>query len=173
MPITCALVGAVLGAGCGAPVSQDEPRPGTLVSALSKTVNVSGRLYYNDLRKIGRFEWRTDTSGASGTQHYYGYGHRSNQLGLLDATVAIYEVDTSIGSGCASTDLMGSTTVGADGAFSWTGTVSDACAEGLGALKISLRYCDSAGTRCFSVREFGPDRGGRIRSIEPEVRNSV
>jgi catechol 2,3-dioxygenase-like lactoylglutathione lyase family enzyme len=24
-----------------------------------------------------------------------------------------------------------------------------------------------------SDREFGPDRGGRIRSIEPEVRNSV
>lgn len=159
-----------LGVGCGAPDAADPTAPTAAApdapvagraSALSSTVTVKGNIWYNDLRQYGRFEWRSGSGGAAGTQHDYDDGHRSNKLGLWDATVDLYEVDTASGTDCTATSYMGSTTVSADGSFSWTGTVSDNCAgEPLlmrlkVAAKISLRYCDSAGTRCFSVRDPG------------------
>jgi hypothetical protein len=132
-------------------------------TTVNKSITVTGRLFYNDLREYGHFDWRHDKNGTAGTQHHYADGHRVNYLALRDATVQIYEVDKPpFGpSGCLETESMGSATVAEDGRFTWSGPLSDSCSieeDALNvslAVKISLSFCDGAHTRCFSVRDPG------------------
>jgi hypothetical protein len=130
---------------------------------VNKSITVSGRLFYNDLRQYGHFDWRRDKNGTPGTQHDYDDGYRVNYLALRDATVQIYEIDKEpFGpSGCLETESMGLATVGEDGRFTWSGPLSDSCsieedAQNVSlAVKISLSFCDGAHTRCIGVRDPG------------------
>jgi hypothetical protein len=142
---------------------------------VSKSITVTGRLFYNDLRQYGHFDWRRDKNGIPGTQHNYDDGYRNNYLALRDATVQIYEIDKApFGpSGCLETESMGSTTVAEDGRFTWSGSLSDSCsieedAQNLSlAVKISLSFCDGAHTRCISVR----DPGSTDEAVETDTFN--
>ncbi len=132
-------------------------------TTVNQSITVTGRLFYNDLRQYGHFDWRRDKNDSAGTQQDYAAGHRVNYLALRDATVLIYEIDKApFGpSGCLETEAMGSTTVAEDGHFTWSGTLSDSCsieedAQNVSlAVKISLSFCDGAHTRCISVRDPG------------------
>jgi hypothetical protein len=111
---------------------------------------LTGRLFYNDLRKIGRFEWRRDPSGARGVE--VGFSEdAANYLAALDVVADIYEIDFSDGDGCIAQQKLGSATVGPHGTFTKEITAVDLCDSG--ALEIAVvfrtRFCNS--TRCFSV----------------------
>jgi hypothetical protein len=130
-----------------------------------KAVTVTGKVYYNDLRRYGRFaDRRTILPGISGARDDFASStDKQNYLGLWDAKVTLYEVDRAYltnASSCSSTSYLGSTYIANDGTWSWSGTVCDACridaddADGDGvsiAAMISLENCASPGTRCFSV----------------------
>jgi len=165
----------------GDPVYPDIPEDDTPGGAggadsVCKTITVSGNLYYNDLRDKGRFSDRftRDAPSVAGSADPYRthpiassagpstLGDNVNYLGLRDATVQFYEVDDVISASdsCSQTAYVGSTTVGSDGSFSWTGKVCDPCRRdhdgandrGISiAAQVQLRYCSSA--RCFSVRD--------------------
>lgn len=144
--------------------TQDGTPVGPSYTNFCRTVTVTGSVFYNDLRTHGRFTLRAKPDGTDGTRESFGSGDNVNYLALRDAQVDIYEADLSYGSGasCFATALMGTTTVERDGTFSWTGQVCETCGADLDggqnddlsiAAKISLRNCDDANTRCFSVRD--------------------
>lgn len=130
-----------------------------------KTVNLSGRVMYNDLRDSGRFGDRSTLFVTqAGTKDPFdgGSGDRENYLGMKGAQIMVYEIDlqTPANQGCTRTAYVSSTHADEDGVWSWTGQVCDRCrVDGEGAndnnvsvgVKIGLSYCDDAGGGCFSV----------------------
>ena len=164
--LLCALA---LGAGCS-PADTLSSDQQTL--ATCKAVTLSGKVFYNDLREWGRFADRnyrlsSAMQGGPGESDSWfdgidvaGYD-KKNYLGMLGAKISIFEVDPipTVGS-CTPLEFQGFTNVLADGSWTWTGSVCDACnLDEDGALdngvsiaaKIVLEYCPEAETRCFSV----------------------
>jgi hypothetical protein len=148
-------------------VSRDdlEPRLVGLLGASSEVsgFTISGALFYNDLRKVGHFDWRDDTEGNPGGEVAYSSttDHR-NYLGALDVVADFYEVDsTGWGSDCTKEEYLGSTTVGASGEFSKSFDISDDCSRDGNSnpditVRFRLRFCNST-VRCFSVVDAGDD----------------
>lgn len=145
-----------------------------------KTVTVSGKVLYNDLRASGRFSLRSGPSG-TGAVNALGTGTDINYLGLYDARVDLSEIDIGYGqsAGCIPSRQLGSAIVRSDGTWSWHGEVCDNCNaesnEGDESLSIAasivLEHCDDE--RCFRVAEpdssastnhFADDWSGSTRS---------
>jgi hypothetical protein len=133
--------------------------------AVCKTITVKGKVFYNDLRKYGRFaDRKTIFPTIAGTADPYATSNdKQNYLGLYDGKVSLFEIDQAyIGatSTCAATNFVGSTQIAADGTWQWTGSICDSCRAdydgandngiSIGA-KIVLENCASPSTRCFSV----------------------
>ena len=126
----------------------------------SQTVTVEGRLFYNDLRDVGHFDWRRDPSGAVGQKLGYSPG-ATNWLGAAYVVADLYEVDT-VGTSlahlnCKSEKLVGSATVNSRGEYSFTGAIDDDNCGPDGdttpdiAVQFRLRFCTV--TRCFSIQD--------------------
>lgn len=135
-----------------------------------KTVSLSGRIMYNDLRESGRFGDRsTLVITVPGTEDSFGdSGDRENYLGMKGVKIELHEVDL-LGlshQGCARNALEGSTYADDDGSWSWTGEVCDVCRiDGEGAndngvsvaARVVLAHCDDPSEGCFSVDEPIPN----------------
>jgi len=159
------VVQSLIGEGSGGP----ELPNGDTGTQVCKTVTVTGKLFYNDLRWQGRFGLRKTPTNVDGTRDGFTAdlsNDNKNYLGLLDAQVDVYEVDNTspylTDPDCSSVEYRGTTSVAADGSWAWTGTVCDACnvdSEGSNdedlsiAAKVSLRKCDHPDARCFSLRD--------------------
>lgn len=150
-------------------VYPDDPNTPNGVN-ICKTITVSGNVFYNDLRSDGRFRIRRtpriDGTVYQGSRHPFSSSpgaENKNYLGLLDATVKLYEVDnTGPFEGCHDTSYIAKTTVRLDGGWTWTGQVCDACRDdregaddhGISiAAKVVLESCEIPNSRCFSVRD--------------------
>jgi len=136
-------------------------------AAVCKAVTVTGHVYYNDLRKDGRFSQRRDAVNATGHAKPWtskpAAGDNINYLGLRDATVRVvsYNAFHQLNN-CPQTSLAGKATIDQAGKFAWSGNVCNNC-PGIPAgapedsvaliAEVSLEQCDSPGTRCFSVRD--------------------
>ncbi len=133
-----------------------------------RTVNLKGSAFYNDLRTYGRFaDRRTLLFNTPGVADPYDTSpDKVNYLGLFEGTVEVYEVDDlsmvpGSTAGCASTEWMGSTEIQADGSWSFSGQVCDACRDLEGpneelvnvAARIVLSNCFDSTKRCFSVAQ--------------------
>jgi hypothetical protein len=135
-----------------APPTRSDEDADSAISYGSSSIafTLEGRLFYNDLRSAGRFNWRSDMMGAVGTQVDYS-ATATNYLGAMDVVADIYEIDNASGSSCVGQEKIGSATVGPDGSFRKEIVASDPC--GPAALEIAVifrtRFCNS--TRCFSV----------------------
>ncbi|MEN0066905.1 MAG: calcium-binding protein [Myxococcota bacterium] len=137
------------------------------------TITVSGRVFYEDFRKVGRFASRLDPSGVPGQQVDF-VGESSqierNYLAAHDATVLAYEIDNSGGAGCVAKQLVGVTDVKSDGTFDVAIPPNDSCgSEDVTpdiAIEVWLWVCDEY--RCVGVREDGPNKqtSGPIYSLE-------
>jgi hypothetical protein len=136
-------------------------------AAVCKAVTVTGHVYYNDLRRNGRFSQRRDMQNAPGHASPWtskpAAGDNENYLGLRDATVRLYSYNAfhQLNS-CPQTNLAGKVTIDQSGKFSWTGNVCNNCPgippgapEDSVALiaQVALEQCDSPTARCFSVRD--------------------
>ncbi|MEO8702897.1 MAG: hypothetical protein ABI867_22825 [Kofleriaceae bacterium] len=177
-----AILTLLLGSGCldepdtadrAAYIGSDDDGPvypdGNTGASVCKTISASGKVFYNDLRSQGRHALRDSPTGAPGARDSYDpAGTNTNYLGLLDAQIDIYEIDNHSAyitdPDCVTAAVVGSTTIAADGSWSWSGQVCDACNidfEGTSdtqlsiAAKVSLRKCDHPSARCFSVRDPG------------------
>jgi hypothetical protein len=100
--------------------------------AVCKTITVKGKVFYNDLRKYGRFaDRKTIFPTIAGTADPYATSNdKQNYLGLYDGKVSLFEIDQAyIGatSTCAATNFVGSTQIAADGTWQWTGSICDSC----------------------------------------------
>lgn len=129
--------------------------------AASRTVTVEGRLFYNDLRESGRFEWRRDPAGSVGQKVGFSPG-AMNLLAAWFVVADFYELDTVDTSTshptCKAEESLGSSTINSRGEYSLTRSIADdVCgADGDTApdigVRFRLRYCNS-GKRCFSVED--------------------
>ena len=125
----------------------------------SSTVEIEGKLFYNDLRTVGHFDWRRDMSGNPGVKTPASSStNLTNYLGALDVVADFYEID-SVGRSilhlrCNSKKYLGSATVSSDGSYSFSYSGSDNCnADGDTtpdiAVSYRLRFCND--DRCYSV----------------------
>ena len=131
----------------------------------SRTITVEGRLFYNDLRNIGHFDYRRTMSGAVGQQVGFSAG-ATNYLGAWYVVADFYEVDTVPNSilhpNCHSQTLLGSRTINYRGEYSFTATIDDDNCNADGnvypdiAVKFRLRFCN-ASSRCYSVEDGNND----------------
>lgn len=133
---------------------------------ICRTVTVKGRVFYNDLRRNGRFSLRTNQANMKGSAEPWTTkpkpGDNANYLGLLDGTVRLYEYDGSSGIACQQTSYVGTAIIQGNGEYSWHGEVCDSCAaDGDGGddkgvsivAQVSLENCTAPDSRCFSVRD--------------------
>lgn len=132
-----------------------------------RMVTVRGHVFYNDLRRNGRFSERTYRGGntAGSAEPWVSTpkpGDNANYLGLLDGTVRLYEHDRASGMACQQTSYVGSAIIDRNGEYSWHGEVCDSCASdsdgvddrGVSVVaQVSLENCSSPDQRCFSVRD--------------------
>ncbi len=136
------------------------------IEPICRTVTVKGRVFYNDLRRNGRFSERTNQGNTKGTAEPYTPtpkpGDNANDLGLRDATVRLYEFDRASGMACQQTTYLGTAIVQSNGEYAWHGEVCDTCAaDGDGAddkgvsivAQVSLENCNDPAQRCFSIRD--------------------
>lgn len=139
------------------------------VSLLGKketTYTIQGKLFYNDLRTDGRFEFRKDENGNAGSALSWSCTPKgkANYLGALDVVADFYEIDLEgSGSHCKETEDIGSATVGPDGSYSITfsdvSSLDDCSGDGDNKVQLGvsfrLRFCnlaeDSTADRCFYV----------------------
>ena len=133
--------------------------PSTTVTS----INLSGKVLFDDARDYGRFGLRKTEAGVSGThRNLTANPSAANLLGLREATVEILEIDRNFNideADCSPEQVVATTTVGEDGSWSVSlpsvidpcGSDDDGSGKVLLAVKVSLRYCDS--NRCFSVRD--------------------
>lgn len=132
----------------------------------SDAVTLKGKLFYNDLRTDGRFEFRKDENGNTGAGTTWSCTPKgtSNYLSALDVVADFYEVDLEgSGSNCKEKEDIGSATVGSDGSYSITfsnaADLDDCAGDGDNKVQIGvsfrLRFCnlaeDSTADRCFYV----------------------
>lgn len=130
------------------------------------SITFQGKLFYDDLRTGGRFEWRKDENGNTGAATTWNCTPKgtSNYLGALDVVADFYEVDLEgSGSSCSDTEHIGSATVGPDGSYSVTfsdlASLDNCSSDGDNKIQLAvsfrLRFCnladDSTPDRCFSV----------------------
>ena len=128
-----------------------EPDVSTTINPQCRQLAISGRVFYNDQRRYGRFALRRDPEGNTGERKAYGEGDFKNYLGLREATVRLYEVSDS--AKCKTLDKIADVAIDKSGRFEWDGEVC-ACAGGVQiAAKIMLRNCIDADERCFSVKD--------------------
>ena len=111
---------------------------------------ISGSLFFNDVRTKGSFSQRNTPEGNTGT--FRTNTSQSNYLAARGVVVEFYRVAT----GCIA-EKIGSATVGKTGAFSHTFMGSGSCGSNPGIAAIAeLRFCnttaDSTTNRCFSLR---------------------
>ncbi|MEO8629097.1 MAG: hypothetical protein ABI612_13485 [Betaproteobacteria bacterium] len=152
----------------GSPPPTTPPGSGAkpYVEPMCRTVTVKGRVFYNDLRRNGRFSLRTNQGNTKGTAEPWTAkpkpGDNANYLGLLDGTVRIYEYDRASGIACQQTSYVGTAIIQGNGEYSWHGEVCDSCAaDGDGTddksvsivAQVSLENCTQPDSRCFSVRD--------------------
>jgi hypothetical protein len=152
---------------------QDPVEPGSdsgqTLAPVCKTVSLRGKVFYNDLRDVGLFADRmTIVPGVAGHANPWTPSTTPyNYLGLLDAKISIFEVDLARAAApCAATEFVGSTSIAADGSWSWTGEVCDACRTDVDgsndngvsiAANIILENCTAPSRRCFSVDDPVPE----------------
>lgn len=138
--------------------------------------NISGSVFFNDLRTYGNFEWRYNTNQATGKQTTSREETAENYLAGLDMTVDVFEVDPKgFGKNCRPSEYLGSTTVDKLGNFSFNITTKDKCREDRNtdpdiALKISLKYC-VPNERCISVRNWNDSYTTSDNLFQPDDLN--
>lgn len=158
-----AVTGLVRGDG---PVA---PSPIGLVTTL-QNVTITGKVGYNDLREFGRWSIRRKlATGTIAEQCPYSIDSdgdgvleycSDNYLGLYEARVLIRERDLAMGAGCYGGEVIGETTVAADGTYTWTGSVPENCADPTEVtptvvVLVQLQFCSDI--RCFGVEDPGTD----------------
>lgn len=151
-PAGCAELDGPDGSRASGEVRRGEP------AALTGTVTVEGRVFYNDRRGKGHFDRRWDPDGNQGQQcgpdgvrgendepcHY-------NYLGAYRMVVDVIERDTGypvLASGCEREDRLLSVSVQPDGEFSATFAPTDPCEADDWSLprielRVRTRYCGS------------------------------
>lgn len=124
----------------------------------SGATTVEGKLFYNDLREVGNFDLRRDKLGAVGTGAGFSLGGE-NFLAALDVVADFYELDSVVGAGCVSSQLLGSSTVNSLGEYSQTFNFVETCVgeDQTPDIKVTyrLRFCNDI--RCFSVEKDNQD----------------
>jgi hypothetical protein len=148
--------------------SSDGGPNGDTGATVCRTLTIRGKVFYNDLRSLGRWGLRMTPTGGTGARSSWDpAGTNENYLGLLDGQIDLYEVDNVTGvftdPDCQSTAWLGSTSIAADGSWEWVGQVCDSCNVDFEggyedtslsvAAKVSLRKCDHPEGRCFSLRD--------------------
>src|SRR5206468_11051644 len=140
------------------------------VASKAAHVTVNGKVGYNDLRSYGRWSIRRNLDdGTIAEQCPYSIDSdgdgvpelcTDHYLGLYDAKVLIRERDTATGGSCVGGEVVGETTVEADGSYTWTGDVANNCPGDpiQIVILVQLQYCDDI--RCFSVEDPGDDENG-------------
>jgi hypothetical protein len=136
------------------------------VPPLCRTVTVTGRVFYNDLGRNGRFTLRRNQGNTPGRAEPWTStpkpGDNANYLGLLDGTVRFYEFDRASGMSCQQKSYLGTAIIDGNGKYSWHGEVCDSCAadsdgaddKGVSIVaQVSLENCSDPTHRCFSVRD--------------------
>jgi hypothetical protein len=145
----------------------DAPRYARSFARASGTTTIDGRLFYNDLRDVGHFDWRRDRDGNIGGFTGYSTGGQ-NWLGAWYVVADFYELD-SVGPSaahpsCERQQQLGSRTINYLGEYSFTATIGDDCGPDGDVIpdigvKFRLRFCNGdvpdLGVnlrRCFSVQ---------------------
>lgn len=138
---------------------------GGLSGVPSTTIIIQGKIFYNDLRNDGRFDWRKDLYGNTGSQSSSRTSGSTNYLGALDVVADFYKL-------CDSRKVqIGSATAGPDGSYSKSFTQSEITCGGASTstkfaiakigVRYRLRFCntasDSTPDRCFSVNKNAKD----------------
>ena len=125
---------------------------------LGSQITISGKLFYNDLRKTGRQDLKRDTLGNVGTRvPFDGSMSQNNFLGAHKVVADFFEIDTdTVSAGCTSMDYLGAFTIHNDGHFEFSlpaGTIDSCATEANDPLKIGIRFrlrlCNDL--RCMSV----------------------
>ena len=152
----------------GSPPPTTPPGSGAkpYIEPMCHTVTVTGRVFYNDLRRNGRFSLRRNQGNTPGSAEPWTStpkpGDNANYLGLLDGTVRLYEFDRTSGMACQQTSYLGTAIIDGNGKYSWHGEVCDSCAadsdsaddKGVSIVaQVSLENCAAPDSRCFSVRD--------------------
>ena len=88
---------------------------------------MTGRLFYEDRRKLGVPHQRTDPTGERGKKRKRRTEPVQSYLGAHYMLVDLYEVDRTLGPGCSPVAWVGAATVGPDGSFSVEVPAADPC----------------------------------------------
>ena len=122
------------------------------VDASAATIEVTGRLFYEDHRKLGVHHQRTDPAGERGRKRTLRTELVQDYLGAHFMTVELYEVDRARGEGCSPAVWVGAATVAPDGSFTARVPAADPCAsesEPRFVISASTGHCDDE--LCFYV----------------------
>ena len=112
---------------------------------------LSGTVWYEDQRALGRQRDRRDLDGRPGRSRRARRDRRQDFLGAVSMQVDVFEHDAglALGRGCRRLEFVGRTTVQLDGSFSLPVPVHDTCqsesADGPRFLvQVSTQYCEGA-----------------------------
>lgn len=118
------------------------------------TTSLTGRLFYEDHRQLGRHTTRRDPDGKPGRRPKQRTQRHQRYLAAHLMTVEMYEVDDARGRGCVPLAWVGTAAVGPDGTFSAEVPANDSCAaesesEPRYVLAAHTSHCE--GDLCFYV----------------------
>jgi len=132
------------------PVFEDLPD----VTARPDEIELTGNLYFNDLRNHGRFELRHGPEGEVGAEVEGERDDWANLLGALDAVVDVYEIDGETSGDCQRAEHLGSSSVGPDGEFRVIVSGEDPCGDGPpgeSAIAVAFRLKSCHDWHCYAA----------------------
>ncbi|HCH64824.1 MAG TPA: hypothetical protein DFR83_18605 [Deltaproteobacteria bacterium] len=130
---------------------------GSLVaSSVARPARLTGTVWYEDQRALGRQRDRLDLDGRPGRSRRARNDRRQDFLGAVFMQVDVFEHDAglALGRGCRRLEFIGRTTVQLDGSFSVPVPVHDACQSESAdppryRIQVSTQYCE--GEVCVAV----------------------